>query len=130
MNRAAGVPYKHPYDRGFAANFAEVFGPGPWYLALLPSTRAPPVVVYGPELCVPVESVSTRTSGAGGSGLGEVNTPVGSEGSPVRRPQWENNVANSAVDMASSRNVLAGEPRQGGASPEHPKLIAQWDKTA
>mmetsp|Transcript_28472 Transcript_28472/g.47830 ORF Transcript_28472/g.47830 Transcript_28472/m.47830 type:complete len:612 (+) Transcript_28472:41-1876(+) len=39
--RRQGIVYKHPFDRGAAENFAEVFGRVPWYLALLPSMREP-----------------------------------------------------------------------------------------
>lgn len=36
-----GVKYKNPNDHGIVENFKDVFGPYPWHIALLPSSRVP-----------------------------------------------------------------------------------------
>ena len=104
--RSAGIPYKHAYDRGVAGNFADVFGPGPWYLALLPSLRPPSAAtsegaydsdeeassssaLYGSTQQPPQQQRAHRPRGiesngsSSGKGLGETGV--------VRRPLWEHN---------------------------------------
>jgi hypothetical protein len=104
--RATGKKYKHPYDRGAAANFAEVFGDVPWYLALLPSTRPPPAVVYPPEpeadvchsggSCGQVHNgsvggISMTYNSGGHAGAQYAPETESASGPTSRRPLWENN---------------------------------------
>lgn len=45
-----GTKWKNPYDQGWRKNWQQVYGPGPWWLAILPSSREPdflPVPVPG-----------------------------------------------------------------------------------
>jgi hypothetical protein len=103
---ATGKKYKHPYDRGAAANFAEVFGDVPWYLALLPSTRPPLAVVYPPEpeadvchsggSCGQVHNgsvggISMTYNSGGHAGAQYAPETESASGPTSRRPLWENN---------------------------------------
>ena len=105
ITRQAGVRYKHPFDRGISANFAEVFGDLPLILALLPSMRAPPVVSFPPEevdmygeICA--SPISQRSS-EDNIGNGATTNNEGAS-AVARRPLWENN--NSSGSSSSSGN--------------------------
>jgi hypothetical protein len=61
-----GAPaFRSPYDFGPAENFKQVFGDLPWYLAVLPSTRAPPEQRYPEPRLHPEQASVSCTLGHG-----------------------------------------------------------------
>jgi hypothetical protein len=82
--------YQHPYDRGVAANFAEVFGNQPWFMWLLPSLRPPPLIVHKPlasSLANCADCASHAHSPRPPRSLADMEA-----GGESRGPQYEKNV--------------------------------------
>lgn len=122
--RRNNIIYKHPYDRGFWANFAEVFGPLPWYLALLPSTREPPAAFYltqdrcSTERCAPGASCNGDNelilgSTAVNSG-GQGNSPVLRTSVSAGAPLWERNRSGDNISGTRGGADNASDVEEGG----------------
>ena len=113
--REAGVPYKHPYDRGLSENIAEVFGPYPWYLMLLPSLREPPVVVFPPlpDLFPPLAQYTPYVPPAGPIPVMYNKYSTSSKiGSAAGAPRWERNVSAEPADDTNMEGNTSHENNQ------------------
>ncbi len=108
LNREAGVPYKHPYDRGLSENIAEVFGPYPWYLMLLPSLREPPVVVFPtlPDLFPPPAQYTPYVPPTGPIPVMYNKYSTSHKvGAAAGAPRWERNVSAEPANAADDTHV-------------------------
>lgn len=110
--------FKHPYDRGIRQNFEEVFGAYPWYLALLPSVREPPVVVFPPmpELfphtqfaaheAVPEEAEYHEQVMFNNHHQGNLSAV----GSAAGAPRWERNIGDDAEVDEEDQTLITDRP--------------------
>eukprot|EP00598_Pedospumella_elongata_P011090 CAMPEP_0185007666 /NCGR_PEP_ID=MMETSP1098-20130426/87715_1 /TAXON_ID=89044 /ORGANISM="Spumella elongata, Strain CCAP 955/1" /LENGTH=357 /DNA_ID=CAMNT_0027536029 /DNA_START=200 /DNA_END=1273 /DNA_ORIENTATION=- len=113
--KEAGVPYKHPYDRGLSENIAEVFGPYPWYLMLLPSLREPPVVVFPPlvDLFPPPAQYTPYVPPAGPIPVMYNKYSTSSTiGTAAGAPRWERNVSAEPADDTNMEGNTSHENNQ------------------